>query len=71
MEWFVADLDGADFGDRLARAIAGRGAFRRFKDRLSERPELMGWQTFSGDRQRGRTRSWLAAKGCTPVLRHD
>ena len=72
MEWFIADLDDADFADRLARAIAARGAFRRFKDRMSERPELITrWHAFSGDRQRGRARSWLAAEGYTPVLRHD
>jgi hypothetical protein len=71
MEWFIEDLDDADFADRLARAISGRGAFRRFKDRLAERPELMTrWHAFSGDRQRGRARSWLAAEGYTPVLRH-
>ena len=64
MEWFIEDLDDADFADRLAHAISGRGAFRRFKDRLSERPELMTrWHAFSGDRQRGRARSWLAAEG--------
>lgn len=72
MEWFIADLDDADFADRLARAIAGRGAFRRFKDRLSARPELISrWHAYSADRQRGRVRSWLAAQGYTPVLRHD
>lgn len=72
MEWFIAGLDDADFADRLGRAIAGRGAFRRFKDRLSGRPELISrWHAFSGDRQRGRARSWLAAEGYTPVLRHD
>ncbi len=68
MEWFIADLDDKVFADRLAHAISGRGAFRRFKDRLSERPELMTrWHAFSGDRQRGRARSWLAAEGYTPV----
>lgn len=72
MEWFIDDLDDADFADRLARAIAGRGAFRRFKDRLSERPELITrWHAFSGDRQRGRARSWLAAEGYRSVPRHD
>jgi hypothetical protein len=35
------DLDDAEFADRLARAIAGSGASRRFKDRLSERPHLI------------------------------
>lgn len=71
MGWFIEELDDAEFADRLARAIAGRGAFRRFKDRLSERPELLTrWHAFTGDRQRGRARSWLAAAGYTPVLRH-
>lgn len=66
MEWFIEDLDDKAFADRLARAISGRGAFRRFKDRLSERPELMTrWHTFANDRQRGRARSWLAAEGYT------
>ncbi len=68
MEWFIEELDDADFADRLARAITGRGAFRRFKDRLSERPELMTrWYAFSNDRQRGRARSWLAAEGYTAI----
>lgn len=68
MEWFIEDIEDAHFADRLARAIAGRGAFRRFKDRLSERPELMTrWHAFSNDRQRGRARSWLAAEGYTAI----
>ncbi len=57
MEWFIDDLDDPDFADRLARSISGRGAFRRFRDRLSDRPELMTrWHGFSGERQRGRAR---------------
>jgi hypothetical protein len=72
MEWFIDDLEDEQLADRLARAIAGRGAFRRFKDRLSERPELMTrWCAFSNDRQRGRARSWLAAEGFAPVRRPD
>lgn len=68
MEWFIADLDDPDFADRLARAISGRGAFRRFKDVLFDRPDLMTrWHAFSNDRQRGRARSWLAAEGYTPT----
>ena len=68
MEWFIEDLDDADFADRLARAIAGRGAFRRFKDQLSESPDLMTrWHAFSNDRQRGRARRWMAAEGYTPL----
>lgn len=70
MEWFVADLDDDAFADRLARALAGRGAFRRFRDRLYDRPELLTrWHAFSNDRQRGRARRWLAAEGFTPVRR--
>jgi hypothetical protein len=68
MEWFIDDLEDADFADRMARALSGRGAFRRFKDRLSERPDLMtGWYAFSNDRHRGRARSWLAAEGYTAI----
>lgn len=68
MEWFIDDLDDTEFADLLARAISGRGAFRRFKDTLSERPDLMTrWYAFSNDRQRGRARSWLAAEGYTPT----
>jgi hypothetical protein len=37
MVWFIEDLGDADFADRLARAISGRGAFRRFKDTLGAR----------------------------------
>ena len=70
MEQFIADLDDASFADRMAHAISGRGAFRRFKDRLSERPELMTrWYEFANDRQRGRARQWLATEGFTPVRR--
>ena len=70
MEWFIEDLDDNAFAGRLTRAISGRGAFRRFKDRLSERPELMTrWHSFSHERHRGRARGWLAAEGYTPVRR--
>lgn len=71
MEWFIEDLDDrgeAELAGHLARAISGRGAFRRFKDRLAERPEQMAlWYSFSNDRQRGRARSWLAVQGYTPI----
>jgi hypothetical protein len=68
MVWFIEKLDDQSLADRLARAISGRGAFRRFKDTLFDRPDLMTqWYAFSGDRQRGRARSWLAAEGYTPT----
>jgi hypothetical protein len=61
---FIEDLDDADVADGLARAISGRAPFRRFKDVLFDRPDLMGsWYAFSDDRQRGRARRWLAMEG--------
>jgi hypothetical protein len=68
MVWFINDLDDPALADRLARAISGRGAFRRFKAALFDRPNLMmRWYAFSHDRQRGGARSWLAAEGYTPT----
>ncbi|MGH2830417.1 MAG: UPF0158 family protein [Actinomycetota bacterium] len=44
----------------LDRAIAGRGAFRRFKDALFERPELRDlWFAFHDARMRRRAIEWL------------
>ena len=68
MVWFIEGIDDPHVADRLSRAISGRAAFRRFKDTLFDRPDLMTqWYAFSGDRQRGRARSWLAAEGYTPT----
>ena len=68
MVGFIEGIDDPNLVDRLARAISGRGAFRRFKDTLFDRPDLMTqWHAFSGDRHRGRARSWLAAEGYTPT----
>jgi hypothetical protein len=64
-------MDMADFADgitderaarRLARAIQGRGAFRRFKDELhDEYPHLLTlWYEFSGRRALRRAVAWLA-----------
>ncbi len=74
MESFIASVDDPDRAERLARAIAGRGAFRRFKDELARWPgELERWYALSEDRQRGRARAWLAAAGyrVLPVARGD
>ncbi len=63
---FIEEVDDPHLADRLVRAISGRGAFRRFKDALFDRPDLMSrWYAFCNDRQRGRARSWLAAEGYT------
>jgi hypothetical protein len=49
-------------GRRLARAIQGRGAFRRFKDELhEEHPDLLpAWYAFRDARARRRAVQWLA-----------
>jgi len=49
-------------GRRLARAIQGRGAFRRFKDELHEdHPDLLpAWYAFRDARARRRAVRWLA-----------
>jgi hypothetical protein len=48
----------------LERAIAGRGAFRRFKDTLLEFPELrQAWFAFHDVRMERRSVGWLADKG--------
>jgi len=49
-------------GRRLARAIQGKGAFRRFKDELHEEyPDLLpAWYAFRDTRARRRAVQWLS-----------
>jgi Uncharacterised protein family (UPF0158) len=66
--WYQDMADFADgitdehAGRRLARAIDGKGAFRRFKDELSEEyPHLLpAWYAFRDARARRRAVQWLA-----------
>ena len=70
MEDFIDTVADDAQAERLARAISGRGAFRRFKDALASTPgELERYYAFSEERQRGRARAWLAAEGHTPHAR--
>jgi hypothetical protein len=50
-------------GRRLARAIQGKGAFRRFKDQLhEEHPGLLpAWYAFRDARATRRAVQWLVA----------
>ncbi|RSM42469.1 hypothetical protein DMA12_21370 [Amycolatopsis balhimycina DSM 5908] len=59
---FADGVSDEQAGRRLARAIRGRGAFRRFKDELHEEyPELLDvWHEFSDIRARRRAAEWLA-----------
>jgi predicted nucleotidyltransferase len=57
---FVDAVPDPRAGDLLARAIEGRGAFRRFKDTLFEFPELRRqWFAFHDARLRRRAIDWL------------
>lgn len=49
--------------ERLARAIEGKGAFRRFRDLAHAEGIAEHWDLFSSDRQLGRAREVLAAEG--------
>lgn len=58
---FAEGLSDATAGRRLAGAIQGKGAFRRFKDELSrEYPELLSpWHAFRDARSKRRAGEWL------------
>jgi hypothetical protein len=66
--WYQDMADFADgvtderAGRRLARAIQGKGAFRRFKDELhEEHPDLLpAWYAFRDTRASRRAVQWLA-----------
>jgi hypothetical protein len=59
---FADGISDEQAGGRLARAIRGKGAFRRFKDELHEDyPKLLSsWHEFSDLRARRRAVEWLA-----------
>ncbi|HEY5843581.1 MAG TPA: UPF0158 family protein [Mycobacterium sp.] len=68
MQEFIGTIGNSDRADRLEIAIEGRGAFHRFKNTLARWPaELQRWHDFSGERQRGRARAWLADEGYRPM----
>ncbi|MET0972006.1 MAG: UPF0158 family protein [Thermoleophilaceae bacterium] len=60
MEAFVAAVRDPRARDLLERSIAGRGAFRRFKDTLLDYPELRrAWFQFHDSRGERRAIEWL------------
>lgn len=60
LEEFTALVRAPKARDLLERAIAGRGAFRRFKDALAEFPELRAaWFEFHDARMERRAIEWL------------
>jgi Uncharacterised protein family (UPF0158)/Nucleotidyltransferase domain len=64
MEDFTGRVGDPRTRDLLERAIAGRGAFRRFKDALYEFPDLrQAWFAFHDARMGRRAIEWLAGQG--------
>jgi predicted nucleotidyltransferase len=64
MEEFTERVADRRARDLLAHAIAGRGAFRRFKDTLHEFPELRKeWFAFHDTRMARRAIEWLRDEG--------
>jgi hypothetical protein len=64
MQEFIARVRDPHARDLLERAIAGRGAFRRFKDTLLDFPELRdAWFRFHDARLERRAIRWLVDEG--------
>lgn len=56
-----------NIANRLARAIEGKGAFRRFRDAVDQLDLADRWIAFSHDRELGRARRFLAEEGVRPI----
>jgi predicted nucleotidyltransferase len=68
MDDFVSRVPDPRARALLERAIAGRGAFRRFKDTLFEFPELRAaWFAFHDARMERRAIEWLADRELIPA----
>ena len=62
---FAEGISDRAAGDRLSRALDGRGAFRRFRNELYQRhPDLITpWHAMRDARARARAVEWLADEG--------
>jgi len=68
MERFIATVRDQRLQNRLWRAIEGKGAFRYFKDVLSEHPaERERWFAFQDQRVHERMVEWLESEGIEPT----
>ena len=64
MEDFLDSVVDEALAEKLSIALAGKGAFRRFKDVLFDSgDEFIRYRMFSAERKRGRARQWLSHKG--------
>ena len=69
MEDFIATVRDERLQDRLWQAIAGRGAFGRFKDVLSSHfHERERWFEFQETRLLQRVLEWLKEEGIEPII---
>jgi hypothetical protein len=72
MQDFMVTVRDAHLRERLAAAIQGRGAFRRFKDVLERYPrQRERWFTFQNDRMIQRAREWLESLGIAPTPKQE
>ncbi|MEZ4259014.1 MAG: UPF0158 family protein [Polyangiaceae bacterium] len=70
MERYIPMVDDLTLREKLAHAIDGKGAFRRFKDVLmSYGPERERWFTFRSERLRTFMEAWLTAHAIKAVPR--
>jgi Uncharacterised protein family (UPF0158) len=70
MERFIPMIDDPTLRGKLAQAIDGKGAFRRFKDVLmSYGPERERWFTFRSERLRTFMEAWLSAHAIKAIPR--
>ncbi len=70
MERFIPMVDDPDLKGKLAHAIDGKGAFRRFKDVLmAYGPDRERWFTFRSERLRTFMEAWLSAHAIKPIPR--
>lgn len=69
MAAFAAQQPQAGLRERLQHAIEGKGAFRRFRDLVSDENLGRRWETFATDRAYGRCRALLADEGVRVIAR--
>jgi hypothetical protein len=61
MAAFAARLQDSSLTEQFERTLAGKGAFRRFRDLIFDTGLESSWEGFSADRRIGRARRFLAA----------